>query len=84
MCKMNELLETNKCIDFSLEDDGIFRFMIGVCISRDSKIRQLILDQGQKRKFDLHPSTMKKLYHGLLGFGMKRDEIEYVVTCMTC
>jgi len=58
-----------------------------VCIPDDAKVKRLILEEGHKSHFSLHPN-MTKIYQDLKETFwwqcMKRDVAQFVSACLTC
>ena len=71
-----ELLGTEKAKDFLMGDDGVLRFRGRVCIPEDIELKGMILEEGHKSHFSMHPG-MTKMYHDLKESfwwsGMKQD-----------
>jgi len=59
-----ELLGTEKAKDFEIGSDGVLRFRGRVCIPEDLKVKGMILEEGHKSRFSMHP-CMTKMYHDL-------------------
>ena len=82
-----ELLGTQKAKDFMMGGDGVLRFIDGVYIPKDLEMRGMILEEGHKSRFRMHPG-MTKMYHDLKESfwwsGMKQDVAQYVSSCLTC
>jgi len=82
-----ELLGTEKAKDFEVGSDGVLRFRYKVCILEDLEVKGMILEEGQKSHFSMHPG-MTKMYHDLKKSfwwsGMKSDVARYVSSCLTC
>jgi len=74
--RVREHLGSNEARDFALGDDGIMRFQGRVCVPDDAGVRKLILEEGHKNRFSLHPG-MTKMYQDLKETfwwqGMKKD-----------
>ena len=74
--KVREQLGSDKVRDFALGDDGILRFQGRICVPNDVEVRKLILGEGHKSRFSLHPG-MTKMYQDLKETfwwqGMKKD-----------
>jgi len=82
-----ELLVTEKAKDFLMGGDGVLRFRGRVCIPEDLELKGMILEEGHKSRFSMHPG-MTKMYHDLRESfwwsGMKQDVARYVASCLTC
>jgi len=82
-----ELLGTEKAKDFEMGGDGVLRFRGRVCILEDLEVKGMIVEEGQKSRFSMHPG-MTKMYHDLRESfwwtGMKSDIAQYVSSCLTC
>jgi hypothetical protein len=67
------------------KDDGVLYFLDHIWVP--VSLRQLILDEGHKSNYSVHPGA-DKMYHDLKDFywwpGMKRSIAEYVSKCLTC
>ena len=50
-----ELLGTDKANDFALGSDGVLRFRGRVCIPEDLEVKGMILEEGHKSRFSMHP-----------------------------
>jgi len=59
-----EFLRTEKAKDFVVGSDGVLRFRGRVCISEDLEVKGMILEEGHKSRFSMHPG-MTKMYHDL-------------------
>jgi len=81
------LLGTEKAKDFIIGGDGVLRFRGRVCIPEDLELKGMILEEGHKSHFSMHPS-MTKMYHDLKEYfwwsSMKQDVARYVSSCLTC
>ena len=57
-----------------------------MCIPNDAEVKRLILEEGHKSHFSLHPG-MTKMYHDLKETfwwqGMKKDVAQFVSACLT-
>jgi len=82
-----ECLGTEKAKDFEMGGDGVLRFRGRVCIPEDLEVKGMILEEGHKSRFSMHPG-MTKMYHDLRESfwwtGMKSDIARYVSSCLTC
>ena len=82
-----ELLGTEKAKEFKVGSDGVLRFRYRVCILLDLEVKGMILEEGHKSPFSMHPG-MTKMYHDLKKSfwwsGMKSDVARYVSSCLTC
>lgn len=65
LCRIKELLGTNKVVDVNLGNDGILRFKHRVCVPQDSKIKQIILNEGHKNKLSLTQSRQRRCFGSL-------------------
>jgi len=85
--KTVELLSTEKAKDFTIGGDGVLRFRGRVCIPEDVEVKGMILEEGHKSRFSMHPS-MTKMYHDLKESfwwsGMKQDVAHFVSSYLTC
>jgi len=85
--RTTELLGTDKAKDFEIGSDGVLRFRGKVCIPEDLEVKGMILEEGHKSRFSMHPG-MTKMYHDLRESfwrtGMKSDIAQYVSSCLTC
>jgi len=65
----------------------VWRFRGRVCVPDDAELRRLVLEEGHKSRFNLHPS-MTKMYQDLKkNFwwqGMKKEVAQFVFACLTC
>ena len=84
---MKELLGSDQAKEFALGSDGVLRFRGRVCVPDDAELRGLILEEGHKSRFSLHPS-MTKMYQDLKDSfwwqGMKKEVTQFVSACLTC
>jgi len=82
-----ELLGIEKVKDFVIGSDGVLRFRGRVCIPEDLEVKGMILEEGHKSRFSMHPG-MTKMYHDMKESfwwsGMKSDVARYVASCLTC
>ena len=82
-----ELLGTEKAKDFMIRGDGVLRFRGRVCILEDLELKGMILEEGHKSRFSMHPG-MTKMYHDLKEsfwwLDMKQDVARYESSCLTC
>jgi len=85
--KTVELLGTEKAKDFVVGSDGVLRFRGRVCIPEDLEVKGMILEEGHKSRFSMHPG-MTKMYHDLKESfwwsGMKSDVARYMSSYLTC
>jgi len=81
------LLGTEKAKDFTVGVDRVLRFRGRVCIPEDLEVKGMILEEGHKSRFNMHPG-MTKMYHDLKESfwwsGMKQDVAHFVSSCLTC
>jgi len=81
-----ELLGTEKAKDFEIGSDRVLRFKGRVCIREDLEVKGMILEEGHKSRFSMHPD-MTKMYHDLRESfswaGIKSDIARYVSSCLT-
>src|ERR1044072_9337457 len=76
-----------KAPDFEIGDDDILRCKGRVCVPGDEAMRRLILEEGHKSHFSIHPGATKMYQDLKLHFwwpGMKKQVAEYVAACLTC
>ncbi|XP_047173869.1 uncharacterized protein LOC124841613 [Vigna umbellata] len=59
-----ELIKTESTKDFRLGPDGVLKFRSRVCIPDNAEIKRLILEEGHKSRFSMHPG-MTKIYQDL-------------------
>ena len=59
-----ELLGTEKAKDFEIGSDGVLRFRGRVYIPEDLEVKGMILEEGHKSRFSMHPG-ITKMYHDL-------------------
>ena len=59
-----KLLGPEKAKDFTIGSDGVLRFRGRVCIPEDLEVKGVILEEGHKSRFSMHPG-MTKMYHDL-------------------
>jgi len=82
-----ELLGIEKAMDFMMGGDEVLRFKGKVCIPEDLELKGMILEEGHKSRFSMHPG-MTKMYHDLKESfwwsGMKKNVAQYVSSCLTC
>jgi len=85
--KTVELLGTEKAKDFVISGDGVLRFRGRVCIPEDTEVKSMILEEGHKSRFSMHPD-MTKMYQDLRESfwwsSMKQDVARFVSSCLTC
>jgi len=85
--KTVELLSIEKAKDFEKGIDRVLRFKGRVCVLEDTEVKSMILEEGHKSYFSVHPG-MTKMYHDLKESfwwsGMKHDVARFVSTCLTC
>jgi len=62
--RVREQLGTDEAKDFALGNDGILRLQSTICIPDDAEVKRLILEEGHKSRFSLHPG-MNKMYQDL-------------------
>jgi len=82
-----ELLGTEKAKDFVVGSDGVLRFRGRVCILEDLEVKGMILEEGHKSRFSMHPGMTKMYHHLKESFwwsGMKSNVAWYVSSCLTC
>ena len=81
------MLGTEKAKDFVVGSDRVLRFRGRVCIPEDLEVKGMILEEGHKSRFSMHPG-MTKMYHDLKESfwwsRMKSDVARYVSSCLTC
>jgi len=81
------LLGTEKAKDFTVGVDEVLRFRGRVCIPEALEVKGMILEEGHKSRFSMHP-CMTKMYHDLKESfwwsGMKQDVAHFVSSCLTC
>ncbi|WVY91911.1 hypothetical protein V8G54_037425 [Vigna mungo] len=81
--KAEQLLGTDQAKDFTLGTDGILRFRSRVCVPVKSELKRMILEEGHKSRFSIHPG-MTKMYKDLKEIfwwnGMKRDVANFVAS----
>jgi len=84
--KTVELIDTEKAKDFIVRGDRVLRFRGRVCIPEDTKVKGMILEEGHKSRFSMHPG-MTKMYHDLKESfwwsGMKQDVARFVSSYLT-
>ena len=65
----------------------MLRFQGRVCVLEDTKVKSMILEEGNKSCFSMHPD-MTKMYHDLKESfwwsSMKQDVAHFVSACLTC
>jgi len=85
--KVKELLGSDQAKEFAMGGDGVLRFRDRVCVPDDVELRRLVLEEGHKIRFGLHPS-MTKMYQDLKenfwSQGMKKEVAQFVSACLTC
>ncbi|GAV73625.1 hypothetical protein CFOL_v3_17108, partial [Cephalotus follicularis] len=82
---IRENLDTDS--EFSIHTDGILRFRGRICVSNDEIIKNELLQQGHKSKYNIHPGSSKMwhdLKRGYWWSGMKKEIADYVARCLTC
>jgi len=62
--RVKELLGSDQAKEFALGSDGVLRFRGRVCVPDDVDLRRLVLEEGHKSRFSLHPG-MTKMYQDL-------------------
>jgi len=62
-CSM-DLLGIDQAKDFVMGEDEILRFKSRNCIPTNEELKRIILEEGQKSHFSLHPG-MNKMYQDL-------------------
>ena len=76
-----------KGTEFSMKEDGSLYYNDRVCVTNDSELKKVILEEAYSGSFAMHPGSIK-MYQDLKvsywWFGMKRDVSEFVTKCMVC
>jgi len=62
--KVKELLGSDQAKEFALGSDGVLSFRGRVSVPDDAELRRLVLEEGHKSHFSLHPG-MTKMYQDL-------------------
>ena len=50
--------------DFKVDDQGVLRFRVRICIPDDEGLKKLILEESHKSSLSIHPGATK-MYHDL-------------------
>ena len=70
-----------------MKEDGSLYYNDRVCVTNDSELKKVILEEAHSGSFAMHPCSTK-MYQDLKvsywWFGMKRDVSEFVTKCMVC
>ena len=65
----------------------MLRFKKRLCVPDDVELKRLVLEEGHKSHFSLHPGMtkmFKDLKESFWWPGMKRDVAQFVAACLTC
>ena len=72
---------------FSIDDQGVVRFINRLVVSSSEELSRKILDEAYHSKFSIHLGS-NKMYHDLCHLywwtNMKQDITKYVAECDTC
>ena len=72
---------------FSIDDQGVVRFINRLVVSSSEELSRKILDEAHHSKLSIHPGR-NKMYHDLRHLywwsNMKQDITKYVAECDTC
>ena len=70
-----------------MKEDGSLYYKDRVCVTNDSELKKVILEEAHSGSFAMHPGSTK-MYQDLKvsywWFGMKRDVSEFVSKCIVC
>ena len=73
--------------EFTVDDQGVLRFMGRLCVPHDDSLRRQILEEAYASPYSIHPGSTK-MYRDLRQHywwsGMKKNMAAYVERCLTC
>ncbi|WVZ25177.1 hypothetical protein V8G54_003721 [Vigna mungo] len=97
LLKSRSLIGTEQGKWFNTGTDGMLRFKGRTCVPDDWEIKRVILEEGHRSRFSIHPGMIKMyqdlepskwLYQDLKKSfwwsGMKKDVAQFVASCLTC
>ena len=76
-----------KGTEFSMKEDGSLYYKDRVCVTNDSELKKVILEEAHSGYFAMHPGSIKMYQDLKVSYwwsGMKRDVSEFVTKCMVC
>ncbi|KAA3470474.1 DNA/RNA polymerases superfamily protein [Gossypium australe] len=79
--------DLNSDPEYRVDSDDYLRFRDWICVPRNSKLIQMILNEAHNSRLTAHPGSTK-MYNDLKQFywwhGMKQDISEFVSKCLVC
>ncbi|GJZ10263.1 putative reverse transcriptase domain-containing protein [Tanacetum coccineum] len=86
---VDEFARLQKGLDEMIEwiSDGTLYYLDRIWVPLKDEVRTLIMDEGHKSKYSVHPGADKMYYHLRDRYWwprMKKDIAEYVSKCLTC
>ncbi|KAM6553930.1 hypothetical protein CsatB_014692 [Cannabis sativa] len=87
LVKSQDRVSVGKTNDFTVDSNGLLRFMNCVCVPMNDDIKREILNESHTTPYSVQ-SGKTKMYQDLKSIywwpGMKNDIAEYVSKCLTC
>jgi len=84
---IQELMQGGKVTDYRVDKQGTLWLKDRICVPKDERIREEILNEGHNSKYSIHPRSTK-MYQDLKDHfwwhDMRTDIAEYVAKCDTC
>ncbi|KAK5785471.1 hypothetical protein PVK06_040061 [Gossypium arboreum] len=73
--------------EFQIDDDDCLRYRNRLCVTRNSELISMILNEAHCSQMSIHPGSTK-MYHDLRRqfwwHGMKRDIFDFFLKCLVC
>ena len=76
-----------KGTEFSMKEDGSLYYKDRVCVTNDSELKKIILEEAHSGSFAMHPGGTKMYQDLKVSYwwsGMKRNVSEFGTKCMVC